>query len=1186
MKTSRLAVPANPCEVAQQRALESRHPFEIHRRIPTEWNKKFLVALMCLGAIGQTVEGASVKLAWNPNPEPDIAGYLLSYGTIPGAPSGTMATGKVTTATLSGLEEGRIYYFSLKAVNTAALQSDSSAEISVSIPANPTAPVLPLVPNASWQLVSASSEETVNEDSRAIYAFDGNPATLWHSQWSGSKALPPHSLTLDLGSSQSIQGFRYLPRQDGGTNGHIAQFEFHVSADGQNWGNPVASGFFPNNSSEKEILFPATSARYIRLRALSDGGGGGFCAVAELKLVQGTTTTPPANQLPVAANQSVTTAEDTPRAIVLAATDADAQSLVYRILSQPLKGSLSGTAPNLTYTPNANGNGSDSFTFVANDGTADSNVAVVSITVTAVNDLPVAANQSLNATAGTPLAITLAASDVDGNSLTYRITGNPAQGTLSGTAPNLTYTPLANASGADSFTFRANDGSTDSNTATVSLTITPAGNTSPVALIPNTGWLLVSASSQETTGEDGRAINAIDGNPDTQWHSKWSGTVAAPPHEIRIDLGKSESIQGFRYLPRQDGGTNGNIGQYEFHVSGDGVNWGSPVASGTFANNPSEKEVLFTATSARYILLRAFQDAAGNAFCCVAELKLLQGPAVVTPPANAAPVAAAQSLNTPEDQSIAIRLAATDANGDPLSYRILSQPTMGTLSGSAPNLTYTPSPDANGSDSFTFRANDGSADSNTATVSIAITAVNDAPLAQSQEAFTVEDKSVGILLYATDKEGESLSYIMVGQPSKGKLTGTAPNLTYVPNPDANGSDSFTFRASDGAANSNTATVSIVITPVNDAPVAAARFVSTDADKSALIVLSASDKDGDTLSYVIVSQPMKGVLSGTPPRVAYTPHPGAEGSDTLSFRANDGTVNSNTASISITLVPVVDPNANSAPEFQFEQIRRAKATVGEEYTSASLSGTAIDPDGDKLTYSLSSGPEWLTVAADGSISGTPTADAEGVNNFMVRATDTEGAYSETSLEIEVESNGLPLPWTLASIGNVNALSEASGDPLAIRLLSSGLLAGTADSGLFAWQTLSGDGEITVRIRELENTDTATRVGLMIRESLAPNSKHTFIGTDGRGYVRWIRRTKSGGGTSTSSVAVTTPLGLWLRLTREGTTVSAFTSSNGADWTRVGRVNVDLGTTCYFGLSAHSGSDDKLSAAVFENITVTP
>ena len=1140
---------------------------------------------MCFGFIGQASEAASVKLAWNPNPEPDIAGYLLSYGTSPGISIGTMATGNVTTTTVSGLEEGRTYYFSLKAVNTTGLQSDASAEISHLVPTGTATPALPLIPNTGWQLASASSQETVGEDGRAINAFDGNPATYWHSQWTGSVARPPHALTLDLGASQSIQGFRYLPRQDGESNGHITQFEFLISADGVNWGSPVASGFFANNSSEKEVLFPATSGRYIRLRALSDGSGGGYCAVAELKLVQGSTTSTPANQAPVAANQSATTAEDTARAIALSATDADGQSLVYRILSQPLKGRLSGTAPNVTYTPNSNVNGSDSFTFVANDGVADSNVALVSITITAVNDAPVAANQSLNATAGTPLAITLAASDTDGNSLTYTIVNNPAQGALTGTAPNLTYTPLANAGGSDSFTFRANDGTANSNTATVSINVTPAGNTSPIALIPSTGWQLVAASSQETASEDGRALNAFDGNPGTFWHSQWSGTVARPPHEIRLDLGKSESIQGFRYLPRQDGGSNGNIGQYEFYTSTDGVNWGGAAATGTFPNNAAEKEVLFTAKAGRYILLRAFNDASGNPFCCVAELKLLQGE-VVTPPPNAAPVASSQSVTTDEDQALSIRLAATDANSDSLTYRILSQPSMGTLSGSAPNLTYTPHPDANGADSFTFRANDGTADSNTATVTITVKAANDTPLAQSQEVATLEDKSVGILLNAMDKDGNSLSYSLVGQPTQGRLSGTAPNLTYTPNADVNGSDSFTFVAKDGTADSVPATVSIVISPVNDAPVAAARFVSTDADKPAVIALSATDKDGDTLSYAIVSQPMNGVLSGTPPRVTYTPNPGAEGSDSLSFRAHDGTLNSNTATISITLVPVVDPNANVAPEFQFTQIRRDKAKVGEDYTSTSLAGTAIDPDGDKLSYSRSSGPEWLTVAADGSISGTPTADSKGLNNFTVRATDVEGAYSEASLVIEVMPNGLPLPWTLASIGNVNPLSEASGDSLAIRLLSSGVLAGTADSGLFSWQTLSGDGDITVRIRELENTDTATRIGLMIRESLAPNSKHTFIGTDGRGYVRWIRRTKASGNTSISSVAVSTPLGLWLRLTREGTTVTSFTSNNGVDWTRVGRVNVDLGTTCYIGLSAHSGSDDKLSAAVFENITVTP
>ncbi len=91
---------------------------------------------------------------------------------------------------------------------------------------------------------------------------------------------------------------------------------------------------------------------------------------------------PPANQPPTAQNGSVTTAQDTSVAVQLTATDPESSALTYRVASQPSRGALSGTAPNLTYTPNAGFSGSDAFTFVANDGQADSNVATISITVT------------------------------------------------------------------------------------------------------------------------------------------------------------------------------------------------------------------------------------------------------------------------------------------------------------------------------------------------------------------------------------------------------------------------------------------------------------------------------------------------------------------------------------------------------------------------------------------------------------------------------------------------------------------------------------------------------------------------------------------------------------------------------------------------------------------------------------
>ena len=164
----------------------------------------------------------------------------------------------------------------------------------------------------------------------------------------------------------------------------------------------------------------------------------------------------------MATAQSVSTAEDTAKAITLAATDANSNPLTYVIATQPAHGTLSGTAPNVTYTPASNYNGSDSFTFKANDGIADSSPATVSITVTAVNDVPVATAQSVSTALNTAKAITLAGSDVENSALTYTIVTQPAHGTLSGTAPNVTYTPTTGYSGADSFTFRVSDGTANS----------------------------------------------------------------------------------------------------------------------------------------------------------------------------------------------------------------------------------------------------------------------------------------------------------------------------------------------------------------------------------------------------------------------------------------------------------------------------------------------------------------------------------------------------------------------------------------------------------------------------------------------------------------------------------------------------------------------------------------------------
>ena len=138
------------------------------------------------------------------------------------------------------------------------------------------------------------------------------------------------------------------------------------------------------------------------------------------------------NHPPVADAQAVTTNEDTAKAITLTGSDPDGNPLTYSVVTQPAHGSLSGTAPNLTYTPAANYNGADSFTFKVNDGQADSAAATVSITVSAVNDAPVANAQAVTTPQDTAKAITLTGSDVDGNPLTYSVATQPAHGTLSG----------------------------------------------------------------------------------------------------------------------------------------------------------------------------------------------------------------------------------------------------------------------------------------------------------------------------------------------------------------------------------------------------------------------------------------------------------------------------------------------------------------------------------------------------------------------------------------------------------------------------------------------------------------------------------------------------------------------------------------------------------------------------------
>ena len=141
--------------------------------------------------------------------------------------------------------------------------------------------------------------------------------------------------------------------------------------------------------------------------------------------------------------------------------------------------------------------------------------------------------------------------------------------------------------------------------------------------IPQSGWTLLYTDSEETQGEDGHARNAFDDSAATIWHTQYTGTAPAHPHEIQIDLGATYALTGFRYLPRQDKDDHGMVAQYQFYAGTDRTNWGTAVASGTFNSDRNEKRVMFTSKTARYVRFVALSEINGQPWASVAELDLI-----------------------------------------------------------------------------------------------------------------------------------------------------------------------------------------------------------------------------------------------------------------------------------------------------------------------------------------------------------------------------------------------------------------------------------------------------------------------------------------------------------------------------------------------------------------------------------
>ena len=387
---------------------------------------------------------------------------------------------------------------------------------------------------------------------------------------------------------------------------------------------------------------------------------------------------------------------------------------------------------------------------------------------------------------------------------------------------------------------------------------------------------------------------------------------------------------------------------------------------------------------------------------------------ITVTPVNDAPVAGPATIRTPEDTAVTGRLPqAVDAERDPVSYSVATGPAKGELVlGSDGSYTYTPHANANGSDSFVYRVSDGQ-DSTLHTVTIVIDPVNDAPVGSDTAIVTNEDTAhQGQLPRASDADNDPVSYALARGPAHGQVTVDRDGrYVYTPALDFNGSDSFTYRVSDGQGSNNVYTVAITVNPVNDAPLAANdAFVTAEDQAHEGRLPQATDFDRDPVGYAVEQGAQHGSVSIAPDgRYTYTPAANYNGADRFTYTVSDGQGGSNTYAVEITVTPVNDAPV-AGPDV------RGNATVGLPMAPLAVAPfTDVDSTGITYDASLPGGaelPSWLRFdPATLTFTGTPPAGALGSIEVLVRGSD--GALDATT-KVTITVGNPAVPGQHASI----------------------------------------------------------------------------------------------------------------------------------------------------------------------------
>ncbi len=436
-------------------------------------------------------------------------------------------------------------------------------------------------------------------------------------------------------------------------------------------------------------------------------------------------------------------------------------------------------------------------------------------------------------------------------------------------------------------------------------------------------------------------------------------------------------------------------------------------------------------------------------------------------PANTPPTASPTSTSTAEDTAATVALSATDPETCDLGFEIVTPPSHGSLSsiggapcvGGSPNndsasVTYTPAANYSGPDSFSYRATDPTDPSAPATATITVTPVNDPPIAKPASASTTVDTGVAVTLSGSDVDNCELTFTITNPPSHGTLGSIADNtcvvgspntdsatVTYTPAASYTGPDSFSYKVNDGSADSlSDGTATITVTAVNTSPTANDTSKTTNEDTAANVALSGGDAETCELTFSLVTVPTKGTVNfagqtpaacaGTGPytdsaTVTYTPNANANGSDSFTYRVNDGATNSAPATASITITPVNDAaSANNVTTSTGQNVAKTITLSGSDIETCDLTFAFSQPSHGSvgsLSNNACAGGSPNTDSS--SVLYTPTNGYSGPDSFTYTVDDGSGPSAAATVSITV-TGGSPTTITLNPVADAHINSATA------------------------------------------------------------------------------------------------------------------------------------------------------------------